>query len=187
MRTVWTVWLLLGSLGMPLASSAQTPAAGKAGSQQAFKGVADVLRHPRCMNCHTVTEFPRQGDDRHRHHQMVMRGPNNSGAPAMQCSNCHQASNSKDGRVPGAPHWQLAPLSMGWEHLKSDKALCEALVDRGKNGDRDIAKLVEHMTSDALVQWAWAPGERKPPPIGQQEFHMLVKQWAQLGAACPDK
>jgi hypothetical protein len=35
--------------------------------------MAEVPRHPRCMNCHTVTEFPRQGNDRHRHQQMVAR------------------------------------------------------------------------------------------------------------------
>lgn len=154
-------------------------------SQKSFKRMAEVLRHPRCMNCHTVTEFPRQGDSRRRHQQMVMRGEANKGAPTMQCSNCHQAANSQDGRVPGAPHWQLAPLSMAWEHLKTDKALCQAFVDKKKNGNRDTEKLVEHMTTDALVQWAWTPGERKPPTISQQDFHLLVKLWARTGAACP--
>lgn len=159
--------------------------AERALSRKTFKDVAQVLRHPRCMNCHTVTEFPRQGDDRHRHQQLVMRGAANMGTPTMQCSNCHQAKNSQDGRVPGAPGWHLAPLSMAWEHLKTDKALCEALVDKEKNGDRDIHKLVEHMTDDALVQWAWTPGDRNTPTIKQQDFHMLVKQWARTGAACP--
>jgi hypothetical protein len=154
-------------------------------SQQSFKRMAEVLRDPRCMNCHTVTQFPRQGDDRHRHQQMVMRGVANMGAPTMQCSNCHQTKNSPDGRVPGAPGWHLAPLSMAWEDLKTDKALCQAVLDRKKNGDRDIEKLVEHMTADALVQWAWTPGERKPPGINQQDFHELVKLWAHTGAACP--
>lgn len=186
--------LLLASLGLPMISQAQGSKAaaqpsslGKSDqSRQAFKQVAEVLRHPRCMNCHTVTEFPRQGDDRHRHQQMVMRGAANMGAPTMQCANCHQAKNSQDGKVPGAPHWHLAPLSMAWEHLKTDKALCKALVDKKKNGDRDIDELVAHMTDDALVQWAWAPGDRNPPPISQHDFHELVKQWARSGAACPE-
>ena len=162
-----------------------TPAEKQAQSRQAYQKVAEVLRHPRCMNCHTVTEFPRQGDDRHRHHQMVVRGPANSGAPAMQCASCHQAKNSQDGKVPGAPHWQLAPLSMAWEHLKTDGDLCRALLNPKTNGKRDVPKLVTHMTEDALVQWAWAPGERKPPPITQEEFHQFVKIWADNGAACP--
>jgi hypothetical protein len=132
-----------------------------------------------------VTEFPRQGDDRHRHQQLVLRGPANQGAAAMRCANCHQASNSADGRVPGAPHWQLAPLGMGWENLGSDRALCEALKDTGKNGNRQPPELVAHMTGDALVQWAWAPGARVPPPVDQQAFHRLARQWLQTGAACP--
>ena len=154
-------------------------------SREAFTGIAKVLRDPRCMNCHTVTEFPRQGDDRHRHHQMVMRGHDNKGIAPMLCASCHQAKNSNDGKIPGAPHWQLAPLSMAWEQLKTDKALCEAVVDRKKNGDRDTGKLVTHMLEDALVLWAWEPGERRPPAISNQEFQALVKLWASTGAACP--
>lgn len=168
-------------------ASAQADARTHKESQQTFEQIAKVLRHPRCMNCHTVTEFPRQGDDRHRHQQLVMRGPANMGSPTMQCASCHQAQNSADGKIPGAPHWHLAPLSMAWEHLKTDKALCEAFVDKKKNGDRDTAKLLEHMTGDALVQWAWTPGDRKAPPISQNDFHRLVRHWASTGAACPDK
>jgi len=154
-------------------------------SRSDFKRIVEVLRHPRCMNCHTVTEFPRQGDDRHRHQQMVMRGPKDRGVATMQCSNCHQETNSPDGRVPGAHNWHLAPLSMGWEHLKTDKTLCEAFVDRKLNGGRDTAAIVTHLTTDPLVQWAWTPGARKPPHIAQQEFHTLVRRWAQTGGACP--
>ena len=103
----------------------------------------------------------------------------------MQCSNCHQEKNSPDGRVPGAHNWHLAPLGMAWEHLKTDKALCEAFVDRKLNGGRDIAAIAQHLTTDPLVQWAWAPGARKPPHIGQKEFHALVRRWGQTGGACP--
>ena len=36
--------------------------------------------------------------------------------------------------------------------------------------------LVEHLTSDPLVQWAWSPGgSRTLPPIGQSEFRDLVR------------
>lgn len=150
-----------------------------------FRQMAEVLRHPRCMNCHTVTQFPRQGDDRHRHQQLVMRGPNNHGATAMRCANCHQATNSVDGRVPGAPNWHLAPLSMGWEDLKGDQQLCHAIKDTRKNGGRDVHALVEHLTSDPLVQWAWTPGLRSPPPISQADFHVLARLWLGTGAACP--
>lgn len=170
---------------LPFAAPASAASNQADASRQAFAGIAKVLRDPRCMNCHTITEFPRQADDRHRHHQLVMRGPQDKGIAPMLCASCHQAKNSPDGKVPGAPHWQLAPLSMGWEHLKTDKALCEALVDRSKNGDRDTDKLVAHMLSDPLVQWAWEPGARRPPATSQKEFHDLVRRWASKGAACP--
>lgn len=182
-RRIPLALVLMVNLGS--AHAAGESAQERAASAADFKKIAQVLRHPRCMNCHTVTEFPRQGDDRHRHHQMVMRGPDNHGIPSMQCSNCHQEKNSVDGKVPGAPHWGLAPLSMGWEHLKTDKELCEAFVDKTKNGDRDTAELVKHMTTDPLVQWAWSPGTRKAPLVSQSDFHALVKRWGATGGACP--
>ena len=154
-------------------------------SAQTFKRIAEVLRHPRCMNCHTVTDFPRQGDDRHRHHQMVVRGPSGRGTSAMLCSNCHQEKNSPDGLIPGAHNWHLAPLSMAWEQHKTDKALCESLKDRSLNGDKNVAALVHHMHTDALVLWAWEPGTRKPPHIGKEEFQALLKRWEKAGGACP--
>lgn len=107
------------------------------------------------------------------------------GAPTMQCFACHPASNTHDGRVPGAPNWHLAPLSMGWEDLRTDKALCEALKDPSRKGNKDVEHLVEHMTSDALVQWAWSPGTRVPPTVSQESFHRVVSLWARSGAACP--
>jgi hypothetical protein len=59
----------LGALFCALPAFARTAAAASA-----WPEVASVLRHPRCMNCHTVTDLPRQGDDRHRHQKLVMRG-----------------------------------------------------------------------------------------------------------------
>ena len=188
-RVQGLVLLVAAVCAQPLSAQTTSPAGGdganRAASEQAFRRIAEVLRHPRCLNCHTVTDFPRQGDTRHRHQQMVVRGPDGRGAATMRCSNCHQEHNSADGRIPGAHNWHLAPLSMGWEHLKTDGALCRAFVDPAKNGNRDVAALAEHMTSDPLVQWAWTPGARQPPGIGQQEFHAVVRRWAATGGACP--
>jgi hypothetical protein len=153
-------------------------------SEALFKQIATVLTHPRCLNCHTVTDFPRQGDDRHRHRQQVMRGADNNGFVTLRCASCHQTTNVAGGAVPGAPNWHLAPLSMGWEGL-TDGQLCRALKDRRKNHEMSLEKLVQHMTEDKLVQWAWDAGGRAPPPIGQAEFHRIVKRWAETGAACP--
>ncbi len=128
------------------AAAAQTDAAKREESERAFGRIAEVLRHPRCMNCHPVGDSPRQTDDRHLHRMLVARGPDDRGTPAMRCSTCHQTVNTADGRVPGAPHWHLAPRSMGWEGL-SDGALCRALKDPKRNGGRSVPSLVRHMTS----------------------------------------
>jgi hypothetical protein len=176
---------MLGGVGIlfGVTATAQAPM-DRETSVQAFRRIAEVLRHPRCLNCHPSGDFPRQADDRHRHRMQVARGPDDRGTPALKCSTCHQTVNMADGRVPGAPHWQLAPRSMAWEGL-SDADLCRALKDPAKNKGRSVAALVEHMTGDPLVQWAWSPGERTPPTIGQREFHGLVRRWARTGAACP--
>jgi hypothetical protein len=182
-RTVLAWSLGAVAAGTAVTATAQAPAQREA-SLQAFERIAEVLRHPRCLNCHPSGDFPRQGDDRHRHRMLVARGLDDRGTPALKCSTCHQTTNTADGRVPGAPDWQLAPRSMAWEHL-SDADLCRALKDPRKNRGRSVQALVEHMTADPLVQWAWSPGERTPPAIGQREFHDLVRRWAETGAACP--
>src|SRR5262245_26039668 len=76
-----------------------------------FDAVASVLQHPRCLNCHTNTEFPRQSDARLRHAQYVMRGDDGTGVAAMHCQTCHPSGNHE--RVPGAAGWHMPPLSMG--------------------------------------------------------------------------
>jgi len=155
-------------------------------SMTAFRQIAQVMRSPRCMNCHTVTEFPRQGDDGRRHDQGVTRGEDGKGAAPMQCVACHRDTNSPDGYVPGAPEWHLAPLSMSWEQARGDKDLCEGLLDKTRNGNREAKGIVIHMVNDALVQWAWTPGRgRTPPPISQEDFHVLLRLWESTGAACP--
>jgi hypothetical protein len=179
--------LLLGGAVVLVGASAalaQTDPAKRDESERAFARIAEVLRHPRCMNCHPVGDSPRQTDDRVRHRMLVARGPDDHGTPAMRCTTCHQTVNTADGRVPGAPHWHLAPRSMGWEGL-SDGDLCRAVKDPKRNGGRSIASIVKHMTTDALVQWAWSPGPRTIPPLSQSDFHQAVRQWAAGGAACP--
>jgi hypothetical protein len=178
-------------IGATLLLAAVGAVFGQAGSDHeksvtAFKQIAQVMRSPRCMNCHTMTEFPRQGDDERRHDQAVMRGADGHGTPPMQCDACHQDSNSQDGFVPGAPDWHLAPIGMNWEQARGDKDLCEGLLDKTRNGNRVAKGIVIHMMNDPLVQWAWAPGRgRAPPPISQERFHALLQLWESTGAACP--
>ncbi len=49
-------------------TASTTGEAGLAAWQQVYS----VLTTPRCINCHTATNYPEQGDDRHRH--SVQRG-----------------------------------------------------------------------------------------------------------------
>jgi cytochrome c553 len=150
----------------------------------AFDKIATVLQSPRCVNCHPAGDAPLNGDDGHPHIMMIARGEDNMGAPGARCTACHRDENSKISIVPGAPEWSVAPKSMSWQGL-SHAELCHALKDRSKNGDRDGAALIEHM-STPLVMWGWNPGgNRAPVPIPHEEFISLMKVWEAAGAPCP--
>ena len=45
-----------------------------------FVEAGRVLQHPRCLNCHPAGERPTQGDDRHPHSPLVVRGSDDKGA-----------------------------------------------------------------------------------------------------------
>lgn len=162
--------------------------AGTAASVDAFTALAKVLRHPRCMNCHSKGDFPRQGDDGHQHIMNVRRGPKGMGVTAQKCGTCHQEQNVAGKNMPpGAPNWHLPPpdMPMIWQGL-TDGQICAQLKDPKRNGKKTIAEIVHHMAEDKLVLWGWAPGEgRTPVPMPHAEFAKLAKQWADGGAACP--
>ena len=130
----------------------------------AWQQVYSVLTHPRCINCHTATKYPQQGDDRHRHFANVVRGPANTGVPGLNCSSCHQKANADSTGVPGGHNWHLAPLSMKWQDENdrplSSAMLCRVLKDRSKNHNLDGPGLLKHHEEEALVHWAWNPGRR---------------------------
>lgn len=158
---------------------------GAARSAGAFARVAAVLRHPRCLNCHTATGFPRTGDLRQRHAMNVQRGADDHGRPGMRCSACHRDENQDLAGVPGAPHWGLAPLSMAWEGL-DDHGLAESLKDRTRNGDRSLDAMLAHMADDPLVGWAWDPGAgRAPPPLSREDVVAAFAAWIETGAPSP--
>jgi hypothetical protein len=178
-----------------LAAVSTVPAAGQTADQRAqsaaiFSKMATVMQYPRCMNCHTTTAFPRQGDDRHRHTMNVMRGPDDCGAAGLHCSTCHHATNQRASGVPGAPDWHLAPLRMAWDGLSAGE-LCRALFDPAHGGMKPDG-LVAHFRT-GLVRWAWSPGvdahgrPRTSPPIAYANFMALTRAWIASGAVCPGK
>src|SRR3989442_1542109 len=66
-------------------ASRSQPAPERTEAQQrgveAFIEIAKVLPHSRCLNCHTTTNFPRQGDDRHALANLVRRGETTAESP----------------------------------------------------------------------------------------------------------
>jgi len=74
---------------------------------------------------------------------------------------------------------------MGWQGL-DDAALCKTLTDTNANGGKDIAALVEHMSSDKLVLWGWEPGgKRRPVTTPHAEFVKQLEAWKAAGGPCP--
>ncbi len=159
-------------------------------SEQLYLQMHQVLGHPRCVNCHPKDDMPKQGDAPRVHVPPMTRGPQSHGPAGLQCAACHQESNNLTSGVPGAPHWHLAPKSMGWQGLSAG-GLCRALTDRKNNGNRDVAAIVKHLSEDSLVAWAWNPGvdasgkAREAVPVPREEFIKVVQAWARTGAACP--
>lgn len=160
------------------------------GSVRAFMSVYGVLKSARCMNCHPSGDVPLQGDDSHLHTMGVKRGPDGKGLYAMKCSNCHQAENAPGLHAPpGNPKWGLPPANMRMVFQgKTPRQLALQLLDPKQNGGRSKQQLIEHMTSDDLVSWAWRPGVgRTLPPLSHTAFSAQVKLWIAKGAYAPAK
>src|SRR5260370_1183486 len=128
-----TVVAALSALAI-MAARAQGSRTGAPADGALFLAIAPVLQHPRCMNCHTQVDAPRQGDDQHRHIINVRRGADGHGAAALRCTTCHCRANNAPGGVPGAAEaWRPAPLSLGGEGPGA-AAVCRHPVDPARNG-----------------------------------------------------
>lgn len=180
-------------MSRPIGAAENAPATTSASAPPAedgalFTDFVSVLRHPRCMNCHSNGDFPRQGDDGHQHIMNVRRGPDGHGVTAEKCATCHQDHNLVGAHMPpGAPNWGLPPSAMPmiWQGL-SDGQICRAIKDPKQNKNRNLDRLVEHLTEDKLVAWGWDPGEgRTAIPMSHDEFSAKVKKWRAAGAPCP--
>jgi len=164
-------------------------------------------------------DYPRQGDDRHPHYYAVLRGDSfafptaeNSnvivypgmGTPYERCTFCHGSTNDPVTGIPGTtnpnvnpgqPFWALAPASMAWESAPgvplTGAQLCASLLDMTKNGNRTPAQLLEHITNEPLVKWAFAPGigqsgkPRTTPPIPHDQLIQWFNIWIKEGTPCP--
>ena len=157
----------------------------KARSVALFGEIGKVLTSPRCMNCHSADDRPRQGDNGRPHQPPVFRGADGMGLPALRCTACHKAANYDPARMPGHDPWFMAPSEMVWEG-KTLSEICVQMRDPERNGGRSLADLVHHIGDDTLVGWAWNPGVgRTPAPGTQKEAKALVQAWVDTGAVCP--
>lgn len=158
-------------------------------ARAAFLAALPVLKHPRCLNCHSTGDFPRQGDDGHAHAQNVRRGIDGKGKYGQKCSACHQDQNLAGSNMPpGAPNWHLPPAAMPmiWEG-RTPGQICRQLKDPKQNNGKTIGQIVEHVSEDKLVAWGWNPGEgRTLPPLSHDDFAKKFQDWASYGAACPE-
>ena len=171
--------------------------AARADGLAAWQQVYSVLTHPRCINCHTATNYPQQGDDRHRHFANVVRGPAGKGVVALQCVTCHQEANADSTGVPGAHDWHLAPLSMKWQDthdkILSSPEVCKAVTDRSSNYNLDGPGLLKHHSDEPLVLWAFQPGRhidgtmRSLPPLTHEQFVEATRKWVEAGTPCPQR
>jgi hypothetical protein len=180
-------------LAQSMASAGSPPDKTKSAASTAedgalFMAFVPVLRNPRCMNCHSKGDFPRQGDDSHPHTMDVHRGKYGNGVTAEKCTTCHQDRNLAGAHMPpGAPNWGIPgpDMPMIWQGL-TDGQLCQSIKDPTQNNNRTLDQLVIHLTEDQLVAWGWNPGEgRKPVPMPRAEFVTKVKRWQAAGAPCP--
>jgi mono/diheme cytochrome c family protein len=195
--------LIVIALGGFVMSGADAPKAESAitrGSSAdglaAWDSVYSVLTSPRCIDCHTATNYPQQGDERRRHFANVIRGPEGKGVVGLNCVSCHQKENADATGVPGARGWHLAPLSMRWQDVSdvklSSAAVCRALTDRARNHGLDGPGLLKHHKEEPLVLWAWNPGRRPDgtarsvPPLTHAQFVGSTRSWVTAGSPCPN-
>jgi hypothetical protein len=204
MRRGWRFALALLAGGLAsvcaLASAAQ-PAASQEVVDDVLDGLIEwrriesVLTHPRCLNCHTMTDHPTQGDERRPHVLDVGRGADGRGT-GSKCQTCHREDNQPAMGIPGAQDWRMAPLAFAWEKAPgepaSGAAICASLKAAGdEDGQPDFERLIEYIQLADFVQWAWEPGkrqdgaERSRPPMSHETFVGSVKRWISAGAPCP--
>jgi len=157
------------------------------GAKKAFAQAAEVLFHPRCLNCHPSGDAPLIRDDSQTHMFNVKRGPEGKGIGAMNCTLCHRDANQPGG-PPGVANWHMPPENMPMVFQgRTPGELCRQLKDTMQNGGKTGEQIIGHIDKDPLVLWGWNPGEgRTVPKMSHKEFSAKMNEWVKKGAACPE-
>ena len=179
--------LFFGLRGFPVDANGR-PDAKKA--KAAFTEAAKVFFSPRCANCHAASDGPTQGDAMKPHDPEMLRGKEGRGTEDLQCNACHLDTNTEgEAPAPGVPDWRMPPADhkMAIQGLTPGQ-LCRQIKDPAANGGLKTPQdSIKHMQADAIVLWAWAPGNnRTKPPLTHDEFMKKLNEWVTNGAACPD-
>jgi cytochrome c553 len=166
------------------------------GGTPEWQAIYNVMVSPRCINCHSMADYPRQTDDRYPHVYHIERGEDDKGIEMKRCNQCHGMRNDPVNGAPGRMDWHMAPVQKTTESSpgvpKGDHQLCVDVKDKSKNGNRDFAQLLDFIETDPFIMWAWDPGVRAngkmrttPPMATHDEFLSTVKRWIADGAPCP--
>ena len=175
-----TIFWAFGISCLPFLAQAQGNAED---SIKAFMDAAKVFQHPRCTNCHAKGDGPQQTNEGREHMFNVKRGPNDRGVGGYTCKSCHQSANIAG--IPGADDWHMAPRAMSWGDA-TPAEICGTVTDKSRNGNRAPKGVVLHVENDILVNWAWAPGDkRSTPPLSHEDFVKLIRRWVITGGHCP--
>ena len=147
-----------------------------------WRKIESVLTHPRCLNCHTMTGYPTQGDGR-RPHPLEPHPDADSQAATAPCETCHTRG------------WQMPPPALAWENEPGKPApgaaICATLTRGPDGGEPDYERMIEYAQLASVVLWGWEPGksldgaDRTAPPVNHEDFVDALKRWIAAGAPCP--
>lgn len=166
---------------------------------EAWERIHAVVSHPRCANCHTdeknlpMWSGPEYADAQ-PHGMNIHAGESRIGAETLACQACHVTSKRPNTVPHAAPHagmdWRLAPVEFVWFGVDGP-AICAQIRDPERNGGRDGAGLVEHITHDAeekgFITWGFNPGAgREPAPGGMQAHLEDMIRWVAADMPCPE-
>lgn len=164
----------------------------------AWERIHAVVSHPRCANCH-VDEggIPMWTGPSHvtpgPHGMNIAGGESRMGVELLPCATCHVTSALPNLKPHAAPHagldWRLAPAEMVWFGRTAEQ-ICDQLRDPARNGGREAADLVEHITHDAeasgFIAWGFAPGGGREAAPGSLQAHLDdMAAWTAAGMPCP--
>ena len=165
---------------------------------QAWSNIHEVISHPRCANCHT-DEVSRpmwsgpEFKEARPHGMNINAGESRTGAETIPCQTCHVTSTLPNDTPHAPPHtgmeWHLAPVEMVWFGV-AENEICAQLRDPERNGGRDGAALIEHITHDAevkgLISWGFDPGGGREAAPGSMQQHLDdTINWIAAGMPCP--